>query len=158
MERLALLILAALTLLGLPALAGPAPLPRDVPVGHWAAHAVRRVTARRLMTPAPDGKFHGDRPVTRYELAVTLDRFVRDIEAARRPLSAGPDAPTHFHRPRPAAADASLRHLVGGGFLPASSPLVVKDGARPATAQELADALAQVTIRLSDRSLPPQKE
>ena len=150
--------LAALSLFALPAVASPSPLPRDVPPGHWAAGAVKQVTAKRLMTPAPDGDFRGNAPVTRYELAVTLDRLVRYIEAARQPLSAVPDAPMAFPKTVPAPVQAALSHLVGGGFLPAKSPLVVKDGTRPVTAGELADALSQVTIRLSDRSLLPPKD
>ena len=96
--------------------------------------------------------------MTRYELAVTLDRLVRDMEAAHQPLSADPDKPVHLPRPAPAGVQAALGHLVGGGFLPVDSPLVVRSGAKPVTANELADALSQVTARLSDRSLPPQKE
>ena len=147
----------ALTFLCLPALADP-PLPPDVPPGHWAAASVRRVTAQKLMIGKPDGKFHGNAPVTRYELAVTLDRLVRDMEAARKPLSAAPDRPVRFGKQMPATVEAALRHLVGGGFLPARSSLVVKDGGKPVTAQETADALSQVVIRLSDRSLPAQKD
>ena len=119
--------------------------------------SVRRVTAKKLMTPTPDGRFRGNAPVTRYELAVTLDRLVRDIEASRAPLSATPDKPVQLPKPVPAGPRAALSHLVGGGFLPTNSPLVVQSGAKPVTANELADALSQVTVRLSDRSLPPQK-
>ncbi|MBV9849782.1 MAG: S-layer homology domain-containing protein [Armatimonadetes bacterium] len=156
MKRIALsgVLFALLTL---PALGDP-PLPPDVPPGHWAAASVRRVTARKLMVGKPDGKFHGNAPVTRYELAVTLDRLVRDMEAAHKPLSAAPDRPVRFRKPLPPGVQSALGHLVGGGFLPARSPLVIKDGGRPVTAQETADALSQVIIRLSDRSLPPQKD
>ena len=149
--------LAALSLFVQPVLAASSPLPRDVPPGHWAANAVKQVTAKKLMTPTPDGNFRGNAPVTRYELAVTLDRLVRYIEASRQPLSAMPDAPVSFPKPIPVPIQSALNHLVGGGFLPLTSPLVVKDGTQPVTAGELADALSQVTIRLADRSLPPPK-
>ena len=155
--RRTVVLWTALALLALPALADPS-LPRDVPAGHWAANAVRRVTAQKLMTPDPAGKFNGNEPVTRYELAVTLDRLVRDIEAAHKPLSAAPDTPVHFPKTMPVATAQALSHLVGGGFLPPRSSLVVKNGTQPVTAQELADALSQVTLRLSDRSLPPPKD
>lgn len=153
----ALFTLAALGLLlsSVPAVAAPS----DVPPSHWAARSVGSVTAKKLMTPLPDGQFHGDKPVTRYELAVALDRFVRYIEAGRRPLH-----PTKAQTPvplpprAPAAAKQALAHLTQGGFLPAKSPLLTRDGTKPVTAQELADALAQITLRLSDRSLPPNKD
>ena len=149
---------ATLTLLVLPAVAAPtAPFP-DVPAKHWAAGAVGRVAARKLMTGDPTGKFNGNKPVTRYELAVTLDRLVRYMEDAHKPLSATPDRPVHLPKAAPSAAQAALRHLVGGGFLPTTSPIVIKDGTKPVTASELTNALAQVTIRLSDRSLPPQQD
>ena len=140
-------------LIAVPAVAAPP----DVPTSHWAARAVAGVTAKKLMAALPDGKFHGDKPVSRYELAVTLDRFVRYIEAGRKPLH-----PTQARTPAlpsnaPADAKQALTHLTQNGFLPADSPLLKRPGARPATAQELADALAQITIRLSDRSLPPTK-
>ena len=56
--------------------------------------------------------------MTRYELAVTLDRLVRDIEAAHKPLSAAPDLPVRLSAGMPAGAATALTHLVGGGFLP----------------------------------------
>ena len=49
------------------------PLPPDVPARHWAAGSVGRVEHEKIMGRDPDGRFHGDKPVTRYELAVTLD-------------------------------------------------------------------------------------
>ncbi len=140
-----------------PAVAGPSAPLRDVPPGFWAAGSVSRIVGRGLMTPATDGRFHGNAPVTRYELAVVLDRLVRDMEAAHRPLSATPPVPARVPPGTPAAPAAALRHLIGGGFLPPDSPLLTRPGARPVTADEMADALADVTLRLSDRSLPPQK-
>lgn len=148
-----------LTLLGLLAAAPCAAAPPDVPPSHWAAHSVQSVTAKNLMAALPDGNFHGDKPVTRYELAVALDRFVRYIEAARKPLHPAPaQTPVTLAPTVPPAARAALTHLTGNGFLPPKSPLITRDGTKPGTAQELADALAQVTIRLSDRSLPPNKD
>ena len=55
----------------------------------------------------------------------------------------------------PAAPARALSHLVDNGFLPPNTPLYAKDGTRPATAQETADAMAQVVAHLSDRALPP---
>lgn len=149
----ALLILAAFSLLATAHAAPP-----DVPAGHWAARAVGSVTAKKLMASQPDGRFHGDKPVTRYELAVVLDRFVRYIEAGRKPLHAT-QFPARLTLPPTISPDVrqALTHLVANGFLPVNSPLLTRPGAKPATARELSDAMAQVTIRLSDRSLPPTK-
>lgn len=136
----------------------PAPLPKDMPARHFAAGAVGRVTQEKIMGRDVDGRFQGDKPVTRYELAVTLDRFVRYVEAARKPLHpAANSAPVKVPARATQTEGAALTHLVSQGFLPARSPLLTKDGHQPVTASELADALAAVTIRLSDRAEPPHK-
>lgn len=141
---------------GAAVMAGPPP---DVPPGHWAASAVRRVSQKKIMAGEPDGKFHGEKPVTRYELAVALDRMVRYIEAGRKPLHA---TPPQAGAPVPVGADPSVKaavaHLSRNGFLPLSSPILKGRGTELVTARQLSDALAQVTIRLSDRSIPPNKE
>lgn len=138
--------------------APPAMTPKDVPGGHWAAQSVQRVTDKKIMQADATGKFNGSKPVTRYELAVALDRFVRYIENGRKPLSPGPRGTARVPAAAPPDAKAALAHLADGRFLPPASPLFTKPGDKPATARELADALAQVTIRLSDRSLPPGEE
>ncbi len=149
--------LATLALLASTLSAGAAP--SDVPPSHWAARSVASVTAKKLIAPLPNGQFNSDKPVTRYELAVALDRFVRYIEAGRKPLHpTTAQAPAPLAPRAPADAKQARAHLTQGGFLPAKSPLLTRDGTKPATAQELADALAQITVRLSDRSLPPNKE
>ena len=141
------------------AFAAPAAAPRDLPPGHWAGGAVKRVVHENIMGTTPDGRFRGDAPVTRYELAVALDRFVTYIEAGRKPLHA-----QTFRVPARLAPAANpiqrraLAHLVANGFLPQSSPLVTKNGNIPVTAKETSDALAAVTIGLSDRAEPPQKD
>lgn len=136
-----------------------APAPSDVPAHHWARGSVQSLTTKKIMTADPDGKFRGDKPVTRYELAVTLDRFIQYMEKSRQPLH-----PTSVGGlvtvPRTANARQRLAfyHLVSQGFLPANSPLLAPRGDGPVSARELADALAQVITRLSDRSLPPPQE
>ena len=90
------LLPALLPLLLCPAAAFAAPTaaapssaaPRDLPPGHWAAGAVKRVVHENIMGTTPDGRFQGNQPVTRYELAVALDRFVHYVEAGRKPLHA----------------------------------------------------------------------
>ena len=146
----------ALLLLPLSAAAAPPAPPRDVPPGHFAAPAVKRITHENIMGTAKDGRFQGDQAVTRYELAVALDHFVRYIEAGRKPLHAQSfPAPKRLPPAASAAQRQALNTLIGSGFLPLNTPLSQDN--RPVTAKETSDALASVTIRLSDRAEPPHK-
>ena len=157
MPLLAALVLPA-SFLTAAAFAAPAPSPRDLPPGHWAGGSVKRVLHENIMGTTPDGRFQGDQPVTRYELAVALDRFVQYMEAGRKPLHA-----QTFPAPKSVSPAASpiqrqaITHLVSNGFLPAASPLVTQNGKAVVTAKELSAALASVTIRLSDRAEAPDK-
>lgn len=49
--------------------------PVDDVSGHWAEKAIRRCMERGLLKGYPDGSFQPDKPVTRAELAVILDRL-----------------------------------------------------------------------------------
>jgi len=155
--KIPLLAFCSLALLPASVIAAPTTMPRDLPPGHWAGGSVKRVLHENIMGTTPDGRFRGDAPVTRYELAVALDRFVTYIEDGKKPLH----AQVFPVPPIPAAAGMvqrqALVHLVANGFLPAKSPLVTKNGRAAVTAKETSDALASVTIRLSDRAEPPQK-
>ena len=42
----------------------------DVPDNHWAYEALKRMKSEGLLVGYPDGLFRGNRPATRYELAV----------------------------------------------------------------------------------------
>lgn len=44
----------------------------DVPADHWANEAVEVLHGNNVLTGYPDGNFHGDRPMTRYEYAQML--------------------------------------------------------------------------------------
>lgn len=52
--------------------------PVDDVTGHWAEKAIRRAISRGLLQGYPDGSFQPDKPVTRAELAVILDRMEDD--------------------------------------------------------------------------------
>lgn len=52
--------------------------PVDDIAGHWAEKAIRRCIERGLLKGYPDGSFQPDKPVTRAELAVILDRMEDD--------------------------------------------------------------------------------
>ncbi|MEB3300035.1 MAG: S-layer homology domain-containing protein [Candidatus Sericytochromatia bacterium] len=67
----------------LPASAAPRAQPgfSDVPPDHWAAEAVRDVAVRSRLMPAEGGRFRGELPLTRLDLARTVGAFIREIEA-----------------------------------------------------------------------------
>lgn len=54
---------------------------RDVPAGSWEYQAVARLKADGIIAGYPDKTFKGDRPLTRYEMAVIADRAVHALEA-----------------------------------------------------------------------------
>lgn len=61
----------------------------DVPVDHWAYHAVNTVVSRGYLTLFEDGTFQGSRGVDRYSLASVIARLLDDIEVARVRGSSG---------------------------------------------------------------------
>lgn len=133
---------------------------KDVPPNHWAADAVKKMSDSGIIVGYPDAKFKGDKAVTRYELVITLDRFVHFVEAGRAPLVKDQKKSTP-QKPSPAApkaessksetvdgqAKASLSFLVSGGFLPKDS-LLTKDGKKPIDTELLARTLTSVVSRL----------
>lgn len=56
------------------------PETKDDITGHWAEKAIRRCIERGLLRGYPDGSFQPDKPVTRAELAVILDRMEDDMK------------------------------------------------------------------------------
>ena len=144
----------------------------DVPAEHWAAGAVTEMSKLGVMKGYPNAKFQGEKPVTRYELAVALQRFAQFIEASRDPLAPAPEtksqsgesveprAGTHAHQqsgtaPSKASVSAAPRwaksssdYLTSGGFIPKDSPLL-KDGNKPVDSELLAQSLASVAFRLA---------
>jgi hypothetical protein len=138
--------------LAVPALAKPL---SDVPANHWARAAVESITAKKIMD-APDGVFQGDKPVTRYELAKTLDRLITYIEQGRAPLHpTAPPRPVHVPANASASVRAALKLLTAENFIPADSILLQGTGQEPVTADQLTTILSQVTIRITDRAVPP---
>ncbi len=53
----------------------------DVPANSWAYQAVKALAADGLVEGYPNGKFEGNRPMTRYEMAVLINRAVDKMEA-----------------------------------------------------------------------------
>lgn len=121
---------------------------KDVASGHWAAESISGLAARAVMAPQSKGaKFDGSKPVTRYELAVTLYRFAQFVERADKQKKTKDGALA------PMTGPAAIKRLVAGGYLPASSPLC-KDGDKTVTANQLADAISQVLTRARERTVP----
>lgn len=56
----------------------------DVARDHWAYSAVSELAARGFVLGYPDGKFLGDRTLTRYEMATIIKRVIDRIEAMPR--------------------------------------------------------------------------
>ncbi len=84
MKRLAPLVLAASfslgSLLALGHSVSATPF-SDVPANHWAYQAIQSLAADGLVEGYPDGKFKGDRPLTRYEMAVLVARVIAKLQA-----------------------------------------------------------------------------
>lgn len=54
----------------------------DVPENHWAYEAVSRLAGNDIVQGYPDGEFHGDRTMTRYEMAeIIYNALSRGAEA-----------------------------------------------------------------------------
>lgn len=118
----------------------------DIPRNHWAADSVAKLVTAGVLAPpsakpaagAKKGGYDGNKPVTRYELAVTLYRFVQYLEKANKQPKTKMGA-----QALPQTGAEAVRRLIASGYLPAKTPLA-KSGDKAVTANELADALAQV--------------
>jgi hypothetical protein len=137
----------------------------DVPPTHWAASSIAHLTQAGIIqgrTNQPLGKnaspsaakfgakaaYDGNRPVTRYELAVTLYRFVQYIEHADK------QGKTKFSaQAMPSTGAEALKRLISEGYLPADSPLA-KEANKTVSANQFADALAQVLERSREKTTP----
>ena len=71
----------ALTSCALIGVAQAAPLPDDVPDGHWAKDAVASLAERGLLQGYTDATFKGDRAMTRWEMASVVARLMAQLEA-----------------------------------------------------------------------------
>lgn len=48
----------------------------DVPSGHWASNSVKLSSATGIIKGYSDGRFRGDRNITRYEMAAMVSRLI----------------------------------------------------------------------------------
>ncbi len=92
----------ALALAAGSAVAQSAP-PSDVPRDHWAFPAVENLYRLGILKGYPDGSFKGSRPVSRFELAGTInalftdarnqsDGVLRQLESERQSMTGSPVA------------------------------------------------------------------
>jgi len=134
-----------------------APKFSDVPATHWAAKSVDTVTSAKLMSGYPDGTFKGEKPVTRFEFAVALDRFVRDVEKGLKEAPKSPQGKgAAVGVPVDHWAYKSLAHLFLIGYLPADSPIFSKQTTTLNPVQ-VGKALGQIAIRLADLHSEPNE-
>ncbi|HXM17335.1 MAG TPA: S-layer homology domain-containing protein [Candidatus Tumulicola sp.] len=84
MNRFAYLAVCAIALV---AIVAARPLPAsatpfsDVPASHWAADAIQTLAADGIIAGYPNGKFLGNRSMTRNEMAVIIARAIAKIQA-----------------------------------------------------------------------------
>ena len=129
---------------------------KDVPKDHWAAEGVAKLASAGIIKGHPVAKnqkatgketYDGNKPVTRYELAVTLYRFVLYIEKAERQKKGNLKVEAPIDGPQ------AVRKLIAEGYLPRDTPLA-KEGTKVVTANELADAMARVITRSREKTTP----
>lgn len=129
---------------------------KDVPKDHWAAESVQKLVDAGVIKGYPDKTFKGDQFVIRYELAAALEQFIEVIQQSWKPLvppgTESSSSKTNINSDK--TNKQPMAFLKDGGFLPADSPLL-KDGDKPVSSTELAQALSSVASRLIELKVPP---
>ncbi|MBF0407675.1 MAG: S-layer homology domain-containing protein [Candidatus Riflebacteria bacterium] len=77
MKRLSVFVVLAFVLATVAASANPF---SDVPFSHWAYDAVNKLAAKNLIQGYPDGTYKGEKPVTRYALAMVVGKMLANVE------------------------------------------------------------------------------
>lgn len=80
MSRISTLIFAICFLATGAAMAAQQPFFSDVPTGHWASDAVKKAAHLGLVVGHGDGKFEGEKPPTRYEMAMGMAKVLAELE------------------------------------------------------------------------------
>jgi len=111
----------------------------DVPIGHKAAPAIIQLKSEGILVGDADNMYHGNAPVTRYELAVILAR----LDAKIVPLPAAP-----------AWVDPSRQYLAGHLYIARSSVIFANPGTASVTSDQLATTISSLFDRITDRTLP----
>lgn len=79
----------------------PAAAFSDVPRGHWAYRAAEECQEWGILKGYGDGRFHGDQPVSKGELATALTRLLRGIWAPWGPVPLWDPFPADLDRMNP---------------------------------------------------------
>lgn len=124
---------------------------KDVPKDHWAAEYVAKVASDGIMKGYPDSKFKGDKAVTRYELAVALERMIEVIQNSLKPEKEAQSA-----KPKAQSQDPA-QFLKSEGYIAANSPLLTNHS-KTVSPIELAQALSSVASKLIEKTIPPPKD
>jgi len=61
----------------------------DVKFNHWAYDAVSKLAAKGIITGYPDGTFKGNKPLTRYDMAVMIARMMEKMPTLKSKMSKG---------------------------------------------------------------------
>lgn len=113
----------------------------DVPARHWAQDQVRILVGNRVMD-APQGRFRGQSPITRTELALALAAAGRALETHLWPVAAGPAlaaarAPRGWEKRSATRYDAAVAIFKVTGYL--ASTLRGKPDRRAGDSEALPD-------------------
>jgi len=136
---------------------------KDVPKDHWAAEYVAKAASDGVMKGYPGSTFKGDKAVTRYELAVALERMIEVIENSLKPEVKSPKSKDESQGAAVQSSKSKVespdpaQDLKAGGYIDADSPLLTnRDKAVSPT--ELAQALSSVASKLIEKTIPPPKD
>lgn len=119
---------------------------KDVKPSHWALPGIRRMVGEGLVQGFPDQTFRGASVLTRYQLAVVLDKLVQNL---------GIVVPAKITRPDDLAAghwaEAAVLRVIALDVLPLGSDGLFR-GVEPVNRYQMARAL----WRMGQLAAPPQ--
>lgn len=122
---------------------------KDVPTGHWASNSIANLVSMKMLPVGGGREFQGDKPVTRYEFAVIMDRFIQDI---RRAFLRQPEEKTINEAKIKGRTDdgskVAMVRLAKGGFLPYYSP-IFHGPSDTLTPEMLSIAMSQIAQRIA---------
>ena len=111
---------------------------RDVKPNHWALPGIRRMIGEGLVQGFPDRTYRGQSLLTRYQLAVVLDKLVQRLGVASpaRLVRSGDLPNNHW-------AEAAVLRVVGLGLMPLGSDGLFR-GSEPVSRYQMALALWRI--------------
>ena len=128
---------------------------KDVPKDHWAAESVRIVAQDGIVKGYNDKTYRGDKPITRYELAVTLERLIYFIQESDKPIQTA-DSKQQSESKHEKQSNPS-EFLIKNGNMTSDSTYFQKPN-EPVTKEELAQVLSSVAAKLIEEKVPVKSE